>query len=250
MFSLSRQISAVALHAQVLVSADATRNPPFVPGSTRVRVVLLDPPFSGRKGAVPVFFFSSCRRCSHVFVDRDGWLSSCVRVASRSLRASETYFTCHIPPACASSSLVTARTCSAIPLRCATRVFSHAPPLPAAMHGSLRSLRPELAAHYWIASQKLRLSPAARGVNALHRLQLPRTFALARPAKACAPGSRRSGMWGTPNPALQPKHAMLLYAFIQTRQHCGRREGGSGSLRARSRTVARVATRAWLSLVS
>lgn len=107
------------------------------------------------------------------------------------------------------------------------RVFSHAPPLQAAMHGSLRSLRLELAAHHWSASRKLRLSPAARGVNALHRLQFPRTFALARPAKACAPGSRRSGMWGTPDPALQPQHAMLLYAFIQTRQHCARRVGAS-----------------------
>ncbi|KAI3492846.1 hypothetical protein L1887_42450 [Cichorium endivia] len=100
------------------------------------------------------------------------------------------------------------------------RVFSHAPPLQAAMHGSLRSLRLELAAHHWSASRKLRLSPAARGVNALRRLQFPRTFALARPAKACAPGSRRrvntvqGGSAGRRiGQGSEPTHGRLLLAF-------------------------------------
>ncbi len=40
------------------------------------------PPFQGERGRFLFFFFSSCRRCSHVFVDRDGWLSSCVRACA------------------------------------------------------------------------------------------------------------------------------------------------------------------------
>ncbi|KAI3492847.1 hypothetical protein L1887_42451 [Cichorium endivia] len=88
-FALPTNFGRGAARAQVLVSADATRNPPLVLGSTRVRVVLLAPRFSGRKGAVPVFFllfffFSfflvvSALLARFLWIGTAGCLRACVR---------------------------------------------------------------------------------------------------------------------------------------------------------------------------
>jgi hypothetical protein len=56
-FALPTNFGRGAARAQVLVSADATRNPPLVLGSTRVRVVLLAPRFQGGRGRFLFFFF-------------------------------------------------------------------------------------------------------------------------------------------------------------------------------------------------